>query len=311
MGSEQNQPDVEKLLTYVFEDDALLPDTALGLADGVFLAPMPGFLLEQHEEWDLRTVFFRDHLHTVTLNVAYPGRSDLNYEGKDSPESDAYRKADHYVLAAMLYRPEFVPPYACFVTIPTQQKICHSKGIMAFGPLDGGRLQPLTQSDFAAVDDLYGSLRQVLPPDATGRLPTALAYYHQAFRSDIRWPVRFMSMMIGIEAMFSHGASEISHQVSERAAFFLRQDATERERVYEEMRHFYKQRSKIGHGGAAKGNPQELQAWFRELLMLLRESLVKVLSDPSLLDLFHNGGGKQFTKAMRDLVFRGQIEPEV
>jgi len=303
---------VEKLLTYVFEDDAALPDATLTLADGLFLAPIPHFLLTQDDARDLLaiaprfSVFFRDDCHKTTLNVKYPGTSDLNSEGKASGEEQAYRKADHYLLAAMLHVPEFVPPYACFVTIPALQKVCHSNRMKDFGALDRGKSRSLEKPDFVAIDSLYDGLNQVLQPGMTGRLPTALGYYHQAFRTDIDWSVRFLSMMMGIEALFSHGASEISHQVSERSAFFLREDVAQREAVYDEMRALYKMRSDIAHGRTTKGKAKQLETSFAGLLLLLRESLVKVLTNCSLLDLFHAAKAEDFNKAMRSLVFSGE-----
>src|SRR4051794_23842323 len=84
-------------------------------------------------------------------------------------------------------------------------------------------LQTSSEADFKFINQIYESLRVVLVERATGRLPTALRFYQQAFRADIDWSVRFLGMMMAMEALFSYGTTEIAHQVSERTAFFLKQ----------------------------------------------------------------------------------------
>ena len=230
------------------------------------------------------------------MNVAYSGRRDLNDEGIHSSEEEAYRKCDRYLLATMLHTPHCLVPYACFVTIPAEQRICHSKTMKEYGMWDASQEQVLGQVEFAAIDRLYETLTQVITPDATGRLPTAIRYYQQAFRTDIDGSLCFLGMMMGMEALFGQGATEISHKVSERAAFFLRRDAAGREALYDKMHKAYNFRSRIAHGGAVKKSPQDLHGF---LLFTLRESLVKVLADPKLLALFHSAKDKDFARAMK------------
>ena len=225
-----------KLLTYVFEDEALLPAVRRwNLADGLFLRSIPPYLLSQDHEYHIQAVhpqfsrFHRDHLHGTTLNVEYEGRIDHNYEGIRSPEGDAKRKVDHYLLAGMLHDPKFFAPYASFVTIPSKQKVCHSDRMKDFGRCDTQQAATFSRSTFNSIDKLYPVVSSILSDGGSGRLPTALRYYQQAFRSDIDWSVRFLGMMMAVESLFSHGASEISHQVSERAAFFLKDTSQERE----------------------------------------------------------------------------------
>ena len=307
-----DQP-VEKLLTYVFEDDAPLPDAPFTLADGLFLAPIPQFLLVKDTEWPLLEVnprfsqFYEDHLHSTTLNIGYMGRADLNDEGVKSAEHDAYSKSNNYLLAAMIHAPYFLPPYACFSTIVSQQRVCNSKRMKDFGRLASSN-QMLAAGDFDVINQLYSALAHAAPDGATGRIPTAVRYYQQAFRKDVDWSIRFLSMMMAMEALLSHGASEISHQVSERTAFLLRATAPDREAVYDEMRKAYKLRSTIAHGGTTRQGQEELERSFQQLLLLLRESLLKVLTDAALRELFQSANSNQFNKAMRNLVFRGRAE---
>ena len=316
MAENQHSLDVEKRLTYVFLDYAPLPNAKMNLGDGFFLAGLPPFLLQEDESYCVQLVrpqfsqFFEDHLHKTTLNIVYRGRSDLSEEGVNSEEEESYRKANQYLLAAVLHAPYFVHPYACFITIPSIGKVCHSKRMRDFGAIDQGLIVALGEADFTKIDTIYDAVKPLLPPNATGRLPTALDYYHQAFRCDISWPIRFLSMMMGIEALFSHGASEISHQVSERVAFFLCQEPDRREKLYQQLRDFYRLRSTIAHGGTVTDKMSKAEESFQELLFLLRESLLKVLGDTELLNLFRSATSKQFAAAMKALVFRGHLATE-
>src|SRR5439155_11930403 len=117
------------------------------------------------------------------------GRKDLNYEGVTSEEESAKRKVDHYLLSAMIFSPAFVAPYAVFVTIPDENRVCHSSRMKDFGRLELPDQRPLTDADLAGISQLYGPVRDCLSAGTTGRLPTALRYYQQAFRSDIDWSV--------------------------------------------------------------------------------------------------------------------------
>lgn len=309
--------EITKLLTYVFEDDAPLPRVErLELTDGLYLAAIQPLLLQSDDKYQLMAVnpsfskFFRDHLQSSTLNVTYRGRNDLNYEGVESEEELAKRKINEYLLSAMIFTPRFLAPYAAFVTVPSEGRICHSTRMKDFGRLSTPYQHPLTEADFTSINQLYGSMRDVLSAAITGRLPTALTYYQQAFRTDIDWSVRFLGMMMAMEALFGHGASEISHQVSERAAFFLKQTPSEREALYDQMRSHYSLRSKIAHGGAPNGAREKLENAFSQLLSLLRDSLRRIFEEPKTLTLFRTESSEHFNKAMRNLVFHGTATPQ-
>lgn len=224
-----------------------------------------------------------------------------------SAEADAKRHVNHYLLSAMLHTPRFCAPYASFVTIPSTQRICHSERMKDFGPLDRQQTVPLSKADFNAIDNLCPVVSHTLSTGSPGRLPTAIRYYQQAFRADIDWSVRFLGMMMAMESLFSHGASEVSHQVSERTAFFVMSDSRDRETLYEEMRTHYKLRSTIAHGGTAKKRSQDMTKGFGDLLMILRSALIKIFGDPALTSIFESANTTQFNRALRNLVFRGEI----
>lgn len=81
------------------------------------------------------------------------------------------------------------------------------------------------------------------------RITRAELFLYQARRSYLL-PLRITNYIGFIECLFSTNGSEISHQVSERVAFFIStfdKDASKRE-IYREMKIFYGIRSKYMHG---------------------------------------------------------------
>lgn len=308
-------PDVNKLLTYVFERDAPLPEAVrLDLTEGIFIGVMPEYLLSADDDRHVIAIrpgfsrFFQDHMHKSTLNVAYCGKSDLSDEGIKSNEGAAKRNIDHYLLSGMVFSPRFRAPYASFVTIPDEERICHSSRMMDFGRFELSNSSVLNEADFTSINRLYGPIKKVLSDDKTGRIHTALRYYQQSFRSDIDSSIRFLGMMMAMEALFSQGvATEIAHQVSERVAFFSTELPVEREKLYKQMKSHYDVRSKIAHGGGMGGKPNWLEESFPLLLDILRRSLTSILEELPLLTLFRSGEKKQFDEAMRTLIFRGTL----
>ncbi len=309
-----NTNHVEKLMTYVFVNEAPLPVVEhLDLSDGLYLAPLSPFLLRADTDFHLMAIrpgfsqFFRDHLHKTTLNVTYVGRNDLNYESVESDEASSKRKVETYLLSAMIHTPAFLAPYASVASVPSEDRICHSDLMKDFGRFPASEHNLLSESDFADIGRLYILLKDVLVDEKVGRLPTAIRYYQQAFRSDIDRSVRFLGLMMAMEALFGHGTTAIAHQVSERTAFFLKQSPEDREDVYRSMKRHYALRSKIAHGGTPDDGRESLDASLCHLLHSLRDSLLRIMNDSLVSRLFRSGSSDQFNRAMQCLVFHGAI----
>jgi hypothetical protein len=308
---------VEKLVTYVFEGEAPLPTpiSRTDLVDGLYLAPIEPYLLAHDNDYNILQVsprfsqFFRDHLHECTLNVRYVGQANLNHEGVDSDEHIVKQRVTAYLLAAMLHSPRFLAPHASIVSVPSEGQICHSEQMLDFGHLEADTEVPLDADDFDQIGRLYGSMSDLVGGGKTGRVATALAYYQQAFRPDISWPVRFLSMVMALEALFSRGTLQVSHEVCERLAFFLGETPTHRQQLYDEMRSHYDRRSAIAHGREAQGNRSELEEAFVDVLNKLRECLLKIISDQVTRDLFRTAKSDQFVAAMKHLIFHGGLPP--
>lgn len=55
-----------------------------------------------------------------------------------------------------------------------------------------------------------------------------------------------------LEVLFSTNATELSHKLAERCAFFLEDNPSSRLRVYELVKNIYRVRSKVFHGDILK-----------------------------------------------------------
>lgn len=72
--------------------------------------------------------------------------------------------------------------------------------------------------------------------------------------SSFRREQQLLSYTIALESLLSSGSSEVSHQVSERAAFLLSEDPHRRRKFYDEVRRLYDIRSNIVHGNLGTKN---------------------------------------------------------
>lgn len=69
-------------------------------------------------------------------------------------------------------------------------------------------------------------------------------------RSEHQLPVRISQAMTCLEVLFSNDASELSHKLSERVAWFVGKGPEDRKEVYSLLKRAYGVRSKVVHGDA-------------------------------------------------------------
>lgn len=100
-----------------------------------------------------------------------------------------------------------------------------------------------------------------------------------------------------LECLFTTDATEVTHKVSERVAFFLSNKATERITISQKIKTAYNHRSKFFHGGKLKDISNET---FFNIDEIVRRTLVKVLTEKS--EIFM-GSQEQLNQYFLDLVF--------
>ena len=119
----------------------------------------------------------------------------------------------------------------------------------------------------------------VVSAKGTHRLPRFL-YFLTAARCAEDLGVKVSLYMTCLEIMFSTEATELTHRLSERVAFFLRREPTERLAVYKSLRRAYDIRSKVVHGSVMSEKKQkEVPEVASEIDELLRQLILRLISD--------------------------------
>lgn len=86
---------------------------------------------------------------------------------------------------------------------------------------------------------------------------------------------RIANVITSLEILFSNDSNEISHQLSERIAWYLEPiNPEEREKIYVKTKKLYNERSKILHGVKQKKTEQH----YRDVLFEAEELLTKILN---------------------------------
>lgn len=104
-----------------------------------------------------------------------------------------------------------------------------------------------------------------------------------------------------LECLFTTDGSEVLHKVSERVAFFLSINPTERINISKKIKRAYSYRSSFFHGNNLKKNPNEI---FFDIDYIVRKTMVKVLTEKSEIFL---GNTVALNQYFMDLIF-GSVE---
>lgn len=131
---------------------------------------------------------------------------------------------------------------------------------------------------------------------STDRL-SASNFHLQTARSNNDLGLKIAQMCTYFECLFSTSTAELSHQLSERIAFFIESEPVERLKTYKQIKKAYSIRSKIVHGDRINKNLNELveiSSFCDDVARKINEiilpnaELVRILNSPdqSLLDSY-------------------------
>ncbi|KJF91902.1 HEPN domain-containing protein [Photobacterium leiognathi] len=105
------------------------------------------------------------------------------------------------------------------------------------------------------------------------------------------------------ESLFSTDNSELTHKLSERVAFFLKDFGFNPVEVFDDLKSFYVIRSKVTHGDSLKTNKeQSLSSLSQKCDNYLRVTLNIILSDSELMALF-DGKKEPFEQFFKKKLF--------
>jgi len=91
-----------------------------------------------------------------------------------------------------------------------------------------------------------------------------------------------------LESLFSSDSNEITHKISHRISIFLSEDTKDRCNLYNRVKKAYGIRSKVLHGDSlADSASKALKDVSRDVDDIVRRILLKIIGDPSLVNLFN------------------------
>lgn len=137
----------------------------------------------------------------------------------------------------------------------------------------------------------------------TARLDRATRFLQQA-RSSEDLGQKIANYCSFFEALLSTSSAELSHQLSERAAFFLSSNPPERLRLFREIKKAYGIRSKIVHGDILSPSAiASLVDIARNCDDTARALMLKITLTPELGALMNEGSTDALDAYMLDLIF--------
>jgi hypothetical protein len=139
--------------------------------------------------------------------------------------------------------------------------------------------QALTTDEFRRTRELFN--RDVAEPAISGKRQTKVTrldrakYFIQSARVAPHLPVKIANYCTALEALFSNDASELTHKLSERAAWFIGRNADERIDIFRKIKKAYGIRSKVVHGVSDWGTDMDLA---RDTSLFLDQTLRRVFT---------------------------------
>jgi hypothetical protein len=205
---------------------------------------------------------------------------------------------------------------------PTRGNVCSSNFIASLNVRTGGSFKPesFTLEELKEAREYY---RGALLPLASHSIQLAIAgksapsspfykgsrrlvrfnYFLAAARAEAEPAVRISLYMTCFEILFSSDAAELTHKLSERIAFFLSNESTERREIFLKMKRAYSIRSKIVHGATlSKKDEAEIASVAADIDNVLRDVFRKILADDTLIEQFEKADCEEFYTS---LVFGG------
>lgn len=158
-----------------------------------------------------------------------------------------------------------------------------------------------------------GAKEQSLPKHTilqkeTGRINIANYHLHKA-RSSEDMGIKISLYCSFFECLFSTTTAELSHQLSERIAFFLNEDPEKRLETYKKLKKCYSARSKVVHGDSfATNSTAELKELSIFCDNIARSAYRTIYPNNELINILEDKNSSRLDNYMLDLVF-GKTKP--
>lgn len=192
--------------------------------------------------------------------------------------------------------------------------IIHSNSLNQYFSKANGELSTLEMSieeinqTTGGVGEVFrGALEQIYPKftalqKSTNRLSAANFHLHNA-RSNRDLGLKIAQMCTYFECLFSTSTAELSHQLSERIAFFIEKTPEERLKTYKQIKKAYGTRSKIVHGDRISRNLPELSDTSTFCDEVARKINDKILPNKKLIEILDSPDQSILDDYMINLIF--------
>ena len=243
------------------------------------------------------------------------------YEQKDSSIDEApehtinFLRNIHSILTMFWLQSDNSVNCDFAFALSNENSFCHSNNLaMHYCTAEAGRVgkefspKELKELFTEYRDSFKGMPEQQLYKDTSikkdlGRISVA-NYHVQGARSSGDLGIKISCYCSFFEALFSTSNSELSHQLSERLAFFLCSDPRDRISLYKTIKKAYGVRSKVVHGDfVSKSQIKDLVTISRVCDDSARKVLRRILNNEELSQMFDKGNNQELDTFMLENIF--------
>lgn len=281
--------------------------------DGFVLGPVPEWvradsMLKNLNKWDQQRVDTANVAFATRYDASALGDPDPNWPGPN-PRAIQETKYETGLLANLslwLARPSPVN-FTVVVHGPEYPSGPVAQRVTAHSPLlcHPKDVKPLTKDDLIVAARLHSSL---VSTGRTTAMWTAIRSVWSGLQMNSE-PVRCILFWVALEAMFGpEDGREITFRLSQRFALFMGKSKDEMRNLSATAKRGYAFRSKLVHGRWKQdSNSTDRMA---EAEDMVRSAFVRILLDPSMVDLFSGNDREAFLDELAFLAARHNTRME-
>ncbi len=287
----------------------------LEIKDGLYITNNPSHAAAQLSTASIVTIgTLEARLLTGHTPVIYKLDDQSDPEGAHVEVINFLREVQAFLTATWLIRDNSANCELAFAFCLGNQHV-HSNALALHYSHHSGVKRPMTVDasqlrEICALnrDNFTGKRKQDSPlhtsfRKSTGRLSRAMLFLQQA-RSADDLGQKIANYCSFFEATLSTSSSELSHQLSERVAFFLRDSPEERLALFRDVKKAYGVRSKIVHGDVlAQGTIDSLVNVAETCDATARQVVRKIVGNKSLSKLLDESSNDAIDSYMMNLIF--------
>jgi len=282
---------------YDFGFHDFLGDLCLG--GDCFIARLPGNIFDNFLNygrlWDESgNTTVVDSLERDRFTTAYC--LDHRYDGPSSshsstPEAESQKKVRRIILGIQLLKPTMTTPEFIIQTQGDDYRVVNAlkTNERAFlATEENVSPESFSNDDIENIKILWPKIYETYDKNGGkfNRITNALEFFRVGL-SMRAWQLRFTMFIVALESVYSTSNIEVAYSLSQRLAWFLGKDYTERATYFEKAKKCYRIRSQIVHGDTVQGDlRKEVDSLMVDLEKMTRLTLSRILLDDRLIGMF-------------------------